>query len=374
MTGGRSQALPEFGEQRPAAAPESSLRRRGRPGTLVLLTAALAGLFLLDLTTGSVAIDLGQVFHILLGGEGQRESWTSIIWLFRLPKAVTAVFAGAGLALSGLMMQTLFRNPLAGPSVLGISAGAGLGVALVVLSAAAGGIGSRFIEGLGLYGKMGMVIAAGLGAGGMLAFILVLARRVDNVMTLLIVSILCGFAINAAVSVLISFSAAELIQAYVTWTFGSFGAATWTDLRIFVPITTVGIAGCQLIRKPLNALLLGENYARSMGLRIVSLRVVIIALTALLTGTTTAFCGPVAFIGVAVPHLARMAMDSSDHRVLLPATAVLGSITALAADLLAQLPGSQAVLPLNAVTALIGAPVIIGFILHRKNLQRTFGS
>ena len=339
----------------------------------VFLIAGLVCLFFLDLMTGSVSIAPDQVVRILFGGEGLRESWSTIIWLFRLPKAVTAVFAGAGLALSGLLMQTLFRNPLAGPSVLGISAGASLGVAVVVLSAANGGIGTRFIEGLGLYGKMGIVASSALGSAGVLGVVILMARRVNNVMTLLIVGILCGFAINAAVGVLIHFSVAELIQAYVTWTFGSFGAATWSDLRLFVPVMVAAVIGCLLIRKPLNGMLLGEDYARSMGLRILPLRVFVIVLTALLTGATTAFCGPVAFIGVAVPHLARMVMDNSDHRALLPATALLGAMTALAADLLAQLPGSHAVLPLNAVTALIGSPVIIWLIFHRRNLQRTFG-
>ncbi len=330
-------------------------------------------LFMLDLMTGSVSIGPEQVIRILFGGEAERASWEKIILLFRLPKAITAVLAGAGLALSGLMMQTLFRNPLAGPSVLGINAGAGLGVALVVLSASSGGIGARFIAGLGLTGKAGMVVSAGLGAGLVLAAILSLARRVGNVMTLLIIGILCGFAVNAAVSVLIHFSVAERIQAYVSWTFGSFGSVTWDDLMLFAPIVVLGLLGCQLIRKPLNGLLLGEEYARSMGLRIRTLRIVVITLTALLSGTTTAFCGPVAFIGIAVPHLGRVLLNSSDHKRLLPATALLGGLTALAADLLAQLPGSDAVLPLNAVTALIGSPVIVWLILRKRNLQRTFG-
>ncbi|MBL0714686.1 MAG: iron ABC transporter permease, partial [Desulfosarcina sp.] len=279
----------------------------------------------------------------------------------------------AGLALIGLLMQTLFRNPLAGPSVLGISSGASLGVALVFLSATGGASGLRFTEGIGLYGRMGIVAASGAGAAGVLAVILVMARWVDNVMTLLIIGILSGFAINAAVSVLIHFSVAELIQAYVTWTFGSFGATTWNDLALFTPLMALGIAGCQLLRKPLNGLLMGENYAQSMGLHIGFLRLVIIGLTALLTGSVTAFCGPVAFIGVAVPHLARVVMDTSDHRRLLPTTALVGALVALAADLIAQLPGSQAVLPLNAVTALIGSPVIVWFIMRRRNLQQTFG-
>ncbi len=345
----------------------------GFPFAFAALVISMAGLFLLDLMTGSVAIAPDQVLRILMGGEAERESWVKIIWLFRLPKAITAALAGSGLALSGLLMQTLFRNPLAGPSVLGINAGAGLGVALVVLSAAAGGFSPRFIEGLGLSGKAAMMVSAGLGAGLVLAAILTLARRVDNVMTLLIIGILCGFAVNAGVSVLIHFSVAERIQAYVAWTFGSFAAVTWNDLGVFAPAVSIGLLGCQLIRKPLNGLLLGEHYARSMGLRTGPLRLVVISLTALLTGAVTAFCGPVAFIGVAVPHLGRVVVNSSDHRRLLPVTALMGALAALAADLLAQLPGTQAVLPLNAVTALIGSPVIVWLILRRKNLQKTFG-
>jgi iron complex transport system permease protein len=350
------------------------MRRDGRSSVRLyaILLLLLAGLFILDLMTGSVSIGPDQVLRILLGGHAERTSWEKIIWLFRLPKAVTAVLAGSGLALSGLLMQNLFRNPLAGPSVLGISAGASLGVALVVMWAASGGMSPRFIEGLGLSGKTAMVASAGLGAGLVLAAILALARRVSDVMTLLIIGILFGFAVNAAVSVLIYFSVAERIQAYVAWTFGSFAAVTWNDLVLFAPAITAGLLGCQLIRKPLNGLLLGEDYARSMGLRIRPLRFVVIGLTSLLAGTVTAFCGPVAFIGVAVPHLGRVVLGSSDHRRLLPTTALLGGIVALAADLLAQFPGSQTVLPLNAVTALLGSPVIVWLILRRKNLQKTF--
>jgi len=334
----------------------------------------LATLFILDLMTGSVVISADQVLNILLGKKAEKDSWESIIWLFRLPKAFTAILAGAGLALSGLLMQTLFRNPLAGPSILGINAGASLGVALVVLSVATGGIGNSFIEGIGLSGKAILIVAAGIGAGLVLSIILILARKVKDVMALLILGIICGFAVNAFVSILIHFSVPERIQAYVVWTFGSFSAVTREDLLLYAPAMLIGLFGCQLIRKPLNVVLLGENYAHSMGLRIRPLRLTVIGLTALMAGTTTAFCGPVAFIGIAVPHLARITLNSSDHRLLIPATALLGSIIALTADLIAQLPGYQAVLPLNAVTALIGSPVIVWLILHRKNVQKTFGT
>jgi iron complex transport system permease protein len=186
-----------------------------------------------------------------------------------------------------------------------------------------------------------MVMSAGLGAGLVLATILAMARRVRDILTLLIIGILCGFTVNAAVSVLIHFSASEHVQAYVTWTFGSFAAVTWNDLGLFAPVVATGLLGCQLIRKPLNGLLLGENYARSMGLRLKPLRFAVIGLTASLAGTVTAFCGPVGFIGVAVPHLGRIVLATSDHRLLLPVTAILGAAVALAADILAQMPGSQ---------------------------------
>ena len=338
-----------------------------------LLISLLVSLFIIDLMTGSVSIPMDQVVRILSGQTPDKASWEKIIWLFRLPKAITAILAGAALALSGLLMQNLFRNPLAGPSVLGINAGASFGVALVVLWAASGNVAPRFIEGVGSGGKLVLVLFSGLGAGMVLFMVLLLARKVKNVMTLLIIGILCGFAVNACVSVLIHFSAPERIQAYVAWTFGSFAAVTWSDLKVLAPAVILGLLCSQLLQKPLNGLLLGEDYARSMGLRIKPLRFAVICLTALLAGTVTAFCGPVAFIGIAVPHLGRVAVNSSDHRLLIPATAFFGALVALCADLLAQLPGTRTLLPLNAVTALIGSPVIVWFILRRKNIQKSFG-
>ncbi len=336
------------------------------------LLFGLLSLFILNIGTGSVTIPPQDILRILFGVEVQPPSWEKIVWLFRLPKAITAVLAGAALAVSGLLIQNLFRNPLAGPSVLGISAGASLGVALVVLWGASAGISPRLTEGLNLSGKASMLAFAAMGAGTVLVAVMVLARKVKDVMTLLIVGILCGYAVNAAVSVLIHFSAAERIQAYTAWTFGSFGVVTWQDLILFTPIVALGILGCLFMGKPLNAMLLGENYARSMGLAVRPVRLAVILLTAMLAGSTTAFCGPVAFIGVAVPHFGRAVVGSADHRRLLPATALLGTVIALSADLLAQLPGSQVVLPLNAVTALLGSPVIVWLILRRKNLQKTF--
>ncbi len=339
---------------------------------LAALLALLCTLFILDLVLGSVRIPPAEIFAILTGGPGSQRSWHTIVMLFRLPKALTAVGAGAGLAVSGLMMQTLFRNPLAGPSVLGISSGASLGVALVVMGGGAGRFSSRLIENLGTFGNLGLVLAAVAGAGLVLAVILVAARFVSNIMTLLIVGLLGGYALNSIVSVLIHFSRPEIIQAYLAWSFGNFGNVTWKEMAIFLPVCSLFGGGCLLLGKPLNGLLLGETYARSMGLNYLKTRLLVIGLTAVLVGVITAYCGPVAFIGIAVPHLARATTSTSDHRHLLPATAIAGAAIALVADLLAQLPGQAAVLPLNAVTALIGSPVIIWFILKRQRIRRGF--
>ncbi len=345
-----------------------------RFSTYLVLCLTLAGVFILDLSTGSVNIPVKEMITIVVGGEPQKASWTTIFWLFRLPKAITAMLAGAGLAVSGLFMQTLFRNPLAGPSVLGINAGASLGVALIVLSAASTGTGADFLHGLGLVEDVGLVAAASVGAALVLLLILVFARKVRSVMTLLIVGILFGYMTNAVVSVLIHFSIAERIHAYISWTFGSFAATTWRQLRVFIPVVLLGLGMTIFVRKPLNALLLGESYARSMGLHIKRARAVIIVNTAILSGVITAFCGPIAFLGVAIPHLCRTVFNTSDHRVLLPTVMLVGAIVALVADLVAQLPGSQHLLPLNAVTSLIGAPLIVWFILRKNNMNETFAA
>jgi iron complex transport system permease protein len=338
-------------------------------GLLLLFTLA----FVLDLSIGSVAIPLVDTLRVLFGVRSGKESWLKIITLFRLPKAITASLAGAGLAVSGLQMQTLFRNPLAGPSILGIGSGASLGVAVVVLSAAAGGAAS-FLEGLGLMGDLGIILAASLGSALVLLLILIVSRRIQNVITLLILGLLFGYATGAVVSILIHFSIAERAHAYISWTFGEFGGSTWSELRIFIPVMTVFLLLTQLSRKPLNALLLGESYARSMGMRMRRVRTWILVTTAVLTGTVTAFCGPIAFLGVAIPHLCRSLFGTSDHRELLPSSALMGAVLALFSDLIAQMPGSPIVLPLNAVTSLIGTPVIVWVILRRRNLRETFAS
>lgn len=343
------------------------------PARLGLRLAALATLMLAclmaSLAAGSARIPLVEVVTILAGGEAEQAAWRGIVLDFRLPKALTAMLAGAGLALSGLMMQTLFRNPLAGPYVLGVSAGASLGVAIVVLSVGAGT--SQLLAGLGLAGDLGLVAAASVGSGGALGLVLLAARRVST-LTLLILGVLFGYATSALVTVLVHFSLAERIKSYLAWTFGSFGGVTWSQLQILAPVLVLGMALASLASKPLNALLLGESYAASMGVAVERSRYLILASTALLAGAVTAFCGPIAFLGVAVPHLVRGLLGTADHRLLIPASALAGAAVALTSDLVAQLPGSHAVLPLNAVTSLIGAPVIAGVILRRRHLEASF--
>ena len=336
------------------------------PGLFLLLLVA----FGLSLSLGSVRIPLAGLFDIFTGGEPASQAWSIIIHTIRLPKAITGVLAGAALAVSGLQMQTLFRNPLADPFVLGISAGASLGVAIVVLTA--GAVGSALIAGLGFLGDLGLAFAATLGAAAVLGGVLLVSRSVSSVMTLLILGLMFGYATAAFVSILIYFSVPEQIQSYILWTFGSFGSVTWRQIPVLACAILLGLLLALLCIKPLNALLLGEDYARSMGLNVKRARLWILISASILAGATTAFCGPIAFLGLAVPHLCRSLLHTSDHRVLMPAVVCLGATLALLSDLFAHLPGSQYVLPLNAVTSLIGAPVVIWFILRRKNLNQTF--
>lgn len=333
---------------------------------LLGLLLALAGVFLLSLTLGSVEIPLRDIARILVGEEPARQTWTTIVLKFRLPKAITATLAGAALAVAGLQMQTLFRNPLADPFVLGINSGASLGVALVVLSVGVAGVSATsMLAGLGLLGNFGLTLAASLGAGLVLGLMLFVARRVPSTTTLLIMGLMVGYATAALVSLLLYFSIAERIQAYINWTFGSFGGVTWSQLHALIPTVLLALAVAMTLAKPLNALLLGETYAQTMGLNVRRARLAIILSAAVLAGAVTAFCGPIGFLGIAVPHLARNLFRSSDHRLLLPACALLGALLALVADIIAQMPGTQTVLPLNAVTALIGAPVVAWVILRR---------
>lgn len=343
-----------------------------KPALVVALVVTLVALFLTTLAVGSVSIPLEDVVRVLLGQGASRASWTRIILDFRLPQAITAILAGAGLGVAGLMMQTFFRNPLADPFVLGVSSGASLGVALVVL--AIGGVTTNFLAGLGLMGDLALAVAASAGAAAVLVIVLFAAHRIASGMSLLVLGLLFGYLTSAAVSLLLYFSIPERIQAYITWTFGSFAGVTWGQLAVAGPIIVGGVIAAFVLGKPLNALLLGESYAFSMGLNLMRTRFAILIATAVLAGTITAFCGPIGFIGIAVPHLCRSLFNTADHHQLVPLTILVGALVALVAAFVASVPGSNIVLPLNAVTTLIGAPVVIWVVLRRQNIKESFSS
>jgi iron complex transport system permease protein len=330
-----------------------------------ILIVGLIFAFLIDLVLGSINIPIYEVINILLGQEPEKMTWTNIILKFRLPKALTATLAGAALGVSGLQMQTLFKNPLAGPFVLGISSGASLGVALVVLTATT--TTQTLLVEWGVIGDLGLVIAASIGAASVLGIMLVVSHRVQDTMTLLILGLLFGYATSAIVSILLQFSSQERIQNYLMWTFGSFAGITWRQLTILTPVILLGLLVAVLLSKPLNALLLGESYARSLGSTVQHTRLFVISSASILAGAITAFCGPIAFLGVAIPHLCRSIFYTSDHRILIPGVAIMGAILALIADLFSQFWGSQMVLPLNAITALLGTPVVTWVILRRNS-------
>ncbi|WP_026951269.1 iron ABC transporter permease [Algoriphagus mannitolivorans] len=321
--------------------------------------------FLFNLGMGSVWIPFGDILSGLFSGDWQKSSWEQIILNYRLPKALVAICAGIGLSLSGIQMQTFFRNPLAGPFVLGISSGAGLGVALLILA------GSAFGFALSGVNSWALAIAGILGAGLVLSLVSLVAWKVKDSMTLLIVGLMFGSAVSAVISVLSFFSGAEALKLFTVWSMGSLGALGWNQVVILGSLDLVGLIPVFLSVKSYNALLLGENYARSMGVNTEKMRWIMILSTGILAGGITAFCGPIAFIGIAVPHLARMVWKTSDHAVLFPASAILGAILLLLCDAVGQLPGYSSTLPINAVTSLVGAPVVISLILKR-NLSRDF--
>jgi iron complex transport system permease protein len=342
-----------------------------RPLYFFSLIGGVAVFFLLNLALGSVDIPVDEIVKVLIGGEADRDSWQKIVINIRIPRAVTAILAGSALSVSGLLMQTLFRNPLAGPSVLGITAGASLGVAIVML--AAGTITSIFaIQQLSAMGSWLIVIAASLGSAAVLLLILLISLKVRDNVTLLIIGLMVGNITIALVSIWQYFSQPEQIQDYLIWTFGSLGGVALNQLWILATIAFVGIAIAFVLVKPLNGLLLGENYARSMGLSVSISRIWIIVSTSLLAGGITAFCGPIGFVGIAVPHLTRSLLGTNEHRVLIPGTLLMGALLLLACDIIAQVPGTTTTLPISAVTSMIGSPVVIWVIIQRKNLQASF--
>ena len=331
---------------------------------MAILLFVFVLVFILDLSYGSLKIPASYILRILSGVQTDKPIWHEIVLNIRLTKAITAVLVGSGLAIAGLLMQTFFRNPLADPFILGINSGASLGVALAILSL--GAAGSLFLTQINTLGDLGVAAAAILGAALVFGLVLLVSRSVKSSNTLLILGLMFGSATSALVSLLIYFSIPERIQAYMIWTYGSFGGVTWNQLKVMAPVMLVGIAISSLLGKSLNALLLGEDYARSLGLNIGRIRFLILLGASILAGTATAFCGPIGFLGVAIPHIARNLLRTSNHKFLLPAVLILGAIAALLADVLTQLPGTAFILPINVITSLFGAPFVLWIILRRK--------
>ncbi len=329
-----------------------------------ILIVVLVLCVFVNISLGTVSIPLKAIFNSLIGNPTEQETWQFIINNYRLPKAITAIIVGSGLGISGLLMQTLFRNPLAGPFVLGISSGASLGVALVILgSGIFGGVfASLFIS------KWGIVLAASLGSFLVLLAVLSVSLKVRDTMAILIIGLMFASITAAIVSVLSYFGSAEQLQQYIFWGFGSLGNLSWEDITILAILYTVGIVLALISVKALNTLLLGENYAKSLGLNIKQSRVIIIIATSLLAGTITAFTGPIAFIGLAIPHITRQVFNTSNHNILLPAVFLFGAIVMLICDSISQLPNSDATLPINAVTALVGAPVVIWLLVRKRKM------
>ena len=327
----------------------------------IVLLLVTAFLFVTDLCLGPAAIPMSDVLSVLGGGDASKPSWTYILMDYRLPKAATALLAGMGLSVSGLMMQTLFRNPLAGPYVLGLSSGSSLGVAFAVM-------GAGFLPGAiaGYFTSPGGIILASC-AGSLMVLLAVMAvsARMRDTMSILIVGLMFGSFTGAIVGVLTYFAPAEQLQRYTCWALGNLGNLSWESVLILTLAVVAGLILSIASIKPLDALLLGENYARSMGIDLRFSRFIIIAATSLLAGSITAFAGPIAFVGLAVPHMARLLFSSAEHRILFPSTLLLGGLIMLFCDIATQVPGTEILLPINAITSLIGAPVVVWLLLKR---------
>ncbi len=329
----------------------------------VAIAVAVGLLFMGSLLAGSVSIPAAETLRILAGGEASKASWQYIVMESRLPQAVTAMLCGGSLAVCGLLLQTAFRNPLAGPGIFGVNSGAGLGVALVMLFF--GGSVSAGTVSVG--GFMAVLVAAFAGAIGVMALIFFFSTLVRSHVMLLIVGIMIGYMASSAVSLLNFFATDEGVRSYMVWGMGSFGGVSLRMLPVFSIVSLSALGVSLTLAKPLNALMLGDRYAENLGIRIVRVRNILLLVTGVLTAVTTAFCGPVSFIGLAVPHIARLLLGTDNHRVLLPATILTGAAVALLCNILTVLPGESGVVPLNAVTPIIGAPVVIYVILSRRS-------
>lgn len=329
---------------------------------VIVLCALIVVLFALNLLTGSVDIPMRDVLSILFSSAEHNEIWRYIILETRLPQAITATLCGSALAVSGLLLQTAFRNPLAGPSIFGISSGASLGVALVMLA-----MGGSVTAGLfSVSGFVAILLAAFIGAMLVTAVIFIFSTLVRNSVMLLIIGVMVGYLSSSAITLLNFFATEEGVRSYMIWGMGNFGSISMAHIPVFAVVTILGLLGAVLLIKPLNALLLGEQYAENLGVNIRRTRNLLLVVTGLLTAITTAYCGPIAFIGLAVPHIARLLLGTENHRLLLPSTILCGAVVALLCNLICYLPGESGIIPLNAVTPLVGAPVIIYVITQRR--------
>lgn len=329
----------------------------------ISMALTIVALFILNLIYGSIDIPAKEVADILLGNGSDNQAWQYIVTQARLPQTITAILCGSSLAVSGLLLQTAFRNPLAGPSIFGINSGASLGVALVLL-AFGGGI---TVGAVSLTGFMAVLAAAFAGASAVMVLLLLFAGMVKNNVMLLIVGIMIGYLASSAISLLNFFSTEEGVHSYMMWGLGNFGGVSMKQIPVFSLVTIIGLLCSVTLIKPLNALLLGEQYAENLGINTKYLRNKLLAITGLLTASATAFCGPIAFIGLAVPHIARMLLNTDNHRHLIPATMSVGAIMALVCNLISVMPGENGIIPLNAITPLMGAPVII-YVITRKRI------
>lgn len=329
----------------------------------VIITLAIIALFVVNIIYGAVKIPINSIIDIFCGSDDVNESWKYIIMQTRLPQALTAILCGGALAVSGLLLQTAFCNPLAGPSIFGINSGASLGVAFVMLLFG----GSITAGAISLTGFLAVLIAAFVGAVAVMAVLLFFSNLVNNNVMLLITGIMIGYISSSAISLLNFFATEEGVHSYMIWGLGNFGGVSMAQMPLFASVTIIGLVCALLLIKPLNAVLLGEQYAENLGINTIKLRNCLLLVTGLLTAVTTAYCGPIAFIGLAVPHIARMLLKTDNHRYLIPGTILSGAAISLLCNIICVLPGANGIIPLNAVTPIMGAPIIIYVIIKGRH-------
>lgn len=340
------------------------MTRKNRILVYLFISLLLVLLFIADLLLGSLSIPLSDLLDLIFKGSSSNELYRSILFDFRFPKAITAVLSGIALSVSGLQMQTVFRNPLAGPYVLGVSAGASLGVAIFVLGFST----TMTVGALSALSVWPLAVVAWMGSFLVMLLIMFISARINNIMTILILGMLFSGAVTAIVSILQYFSDETMLKSFIVWSMGSLGSVTISQLKVFAPAVIVGLIIAVFKVKDLDAFLLGEKYAHSLGVNVRNGRMIIFLSTSLLAGSVTAFCGPIGFVGIAVPHLCRILFRTSSHLVLFPATVIMGAVVMLLSDIVSQLPGTNITLPINSVTALVGIPFIIWILLKNRKL------